>query len=89
MRHLVEVILPFLFWTTPILYPISLVPESVRTLVMLSPMSPFIAGYQSILYDGMWPEATTLIVATVYGLSMFALGTVVFLSLEDELAEQI
>jgi ABC-2 type transport system permease protein len=89
VRHLVEVILPFLFWTTPILYPMAIVPESVRTLVLLSPMSPFVAGYQSILYDGVWPDPATMIVASVYGLSMFALGTVVFLSLEDELAEQI
>ena len=89
IRHLIEVILPLLFWTTPIFYPLSFVPESMRMAIQLSPMSPFVIGYQSILYDGQPPDAFVAIIAFVYGVSMLAIGGMIFLSAEDELVEQL
>jgi ABC-type polysaccharide/polyol phosphate export permease len=92
IKHLVEVILPLLFWTTPIFYPLSVVPESnqgMRMAIQLSPMSPFVISYQRILYDGQVPDVFVTITAVVYGLSMLAIGGMIFLSAEDELVEQL
>jgi ABC-type polysaccharide/polyol phosphate export permease len=89
IRHLIEVILPLLFWTTPIFYPLTFVPESMRMAIQLSPMSPFVIGYQSILYDGQPPDLFVAIIACVYGVSMLAIGGMIFLSAEDELVEQL
>ena len=89
IKHLIEVILPLLFWTTPIFYPLSFVPEKMQTAIQLSPMSPFVISYQSILYEGQLPELFVSIIAAVYGLSMLAIGGMIFLSAEDELVEQL
>ena len=89
IKHLIEVILPLLFWTTPIFYPLSYVPESMRMPIQLSPMSPFVIGYQSIFYDGQPPDLFVAIIAFVYGVSMLAIGGMIFLSAEDELVEQL
>jgi ABC-type polysaccharide/polyol phosphate export permease len=89
IKHLIEVVLPLLFWTTPIFYPLSYVPESMQKAIQLSPMSPFVIGYQSILYDGQTPDLFVAIIAFVYGVSMLAIGGMIFLSAEDELVEQL
>ena len=89
IKHLIEVLLPLLFWTTPIFYPLSFVPESMRMAIQLSPMSPFVISYQRILYDGQVPDVFVTIIAVVYGLSMLAIGGMIFLSAEDELVEQL
>ena len=44
VRHLVEVALAVLFWTTPIVYELGRVPERLRLLILLSPLSPFVVA---------------------------------------------
>ena len=58
VRHLVEVALAVLFWTTPIVYELDRVPERLRLLILLSPMSPFVVAYQKMFFFREWPEAT-------------------------------
>jgi hypothetical protein len=48
-----------------------------------------VIGYQSILYDGQPPDLFVAIIACVYGVSMLAIGGMIFLSAEDELVEQL
>jgi ABC-type polysaccharide/polyol phosphate export permease len=40
-----------LFWGTPILYPIELVPESVRSFVLLNPLTPIFIEVRKVLID--------------------------------------
>ena len=89
IRHLLEVTLAILFWMTPILYPVSQVHEKMRLLILLSPLSPFIVAYQQIFYYQQWPELTVWIVGIAYALGSFLVGAWLFLSVEDQLVEQI
>jgi ABC-2 type transport system permease protein len=89
VRHFVDIGLSLLFWTTPIVYPVSQVPEWLRPVLLLTPMSPFVAAYHNIFYDGLWPAPLVWAGALGYGLGMFALGAVWFLSVEDHLGELI
>ena len=89
IRHLLEVALAVLFWLTPIVYPLVRVHDKIRMLILLSPLSPFIVAYQDIFYYRRWPELTVWIVGVAYSLGAFVVGAWLFLSLEDELAEQI
>ena len=89
IRHLVEVSLSVLFWTTPVLYPLSQANEPLRSWIRLSPMSPFVVGYQRMFYDGAWPDAGTWLIAVAYAGISLAVGGAVFLALEDRLGEQL
>ena len=89
IRHLLEIALAILFWMTPILYPVAQVHEKMRLLLLLSPLSPFIVAYQQIFYYRQWPELTLWVVGLAYALGTFLVGSWLFLSLEDQLAEQI
>ena len=89
VRHFVEVALPLLFWTTPIVYPLSQAPERLRPLLLASPMSSFVVAYQQIFYYGTSPPLSVWAAGLGYGLGVFALGTMWFLSVEDRLGEQL
>jgi lipopolysaccharide transport system permease protein len=50
------IFLQFWFWFTPIVYPASILPESVRPLMALNPMTQLMGAYQAILVHGLWPD---------------------------------
>jgi lipopolysaccharide transport system permease protein len=89
VKHLLDIGLSMLFWTTPIVYPMSDVPERLRALFALSPMSPFVMLYRSVLYDGTWPELSVWVIAATYAVTSGALGLAAFLAVEDRLSEQM
>jgi ABC-type polysaccharide/polyol phosphate export permease len=88
-RHLLEIALSALFWMTPILYPLTQVPEKLRLLVLLSPLSPFVVAYQQMFFYQQWPSFTVWAVGLAYSIGTFLLGAWLFLSLEDRLSEQL
>jgi len=89
IRHLVEVSISFLFWTTPVLYSLSQVDAPLRSVLQFSPMSPFVVSYQRIFHQGVWPEASTWLLAVAYAAASLAIGGLVFMALEDRVGEQL
>jgi ABC-2 type transport system permease protein len=90
VRHLLEVLLAIMFWTTPIVYELQRIPSSaLRFAIMLSPMSPFVVAYHDLFFFGVWPDATIWLVAVVYSLAAFAAGAMLVLAFEDQFTEQL
>jgi len=89
VRHLVEVALAVLFWTTPIVYELDRVPERLRLLILLSPMSPFVVAYQKLFFFREWPDATLWLVAITYAVGAFVVGIALVLAFEDSFTEQL
>lgn len=76
--QLFTIILQFWFWLTPIIYPISIIPEPLRIYVELNPMVNIISAYQSILvkgqlpqWQGLWLVSALSILLCLIGLSLF------------------
>lgn len=89
VRHLVEIALLVLFWTTPVVYELQVVPEQLRFPILLSPMSPYIVAYQQVFYYRQAPDATIWFLATAYALIALVAGVAAFVAVQDRLAEQI
>lgn len=51
-----------------------------------NPMAPFITAVRDVLYDGVWPDATTMIYVIVAGAAALLIGRWVFRRLSSELA---
>jgi lipopolysaccharide transport system permease protein len=89
-RHLLDIALQVLFWTTPIVWSLEeRVPEQWQSLVLLSPMSPFVVAYQRILYRGTWPGTEVTVLAIVYALGALAIGTAFFLRSDRRFSELV
>jgi lipopolysaccharide transport system permease protein len=54
------VILWFWFWLTPIVYPITVLPESGQAMMAYNPMMHLIGAYQDILARGVMPDWSSL-----------------------------
>jgi len=76
--HLTDLGLTLLFWVTPIIYPINMVPEKYRFLVKMNPMAAFAIAYQEIMYRGNMPELMVCIIILIWTVSLFGLGYWVF-----------
>ena len=89
-RHLLDIALQVLFWTTPIVWPLTMVLDRPwGKLVLLSPMSPFVVGYQRVLYYGAWPGVMLTTAAVVYALGALAIGTAIFLRSDRRFSELV
>jgi homopolymeric O-antigen transport system permease protein len=89
VRHLLEVGLAALFWATPIVYEFRQVPEQLRLLILLGPVSPFIVAYEQLFFYRQWPDGTVWMMATANAIGAFVLGSLIFLAVEDRFTEQL
>ncbi|MBN2056405.1 ABC transporter permease [bacterium] len=89
IEHILEVILPFWFYLTPIFYPMSFVQEHFRWLFALNPMAfhvlLFRAAFLSTPLPDLWMAMGSLATAVV----VLLLGGYVFYVLEPSFAERI
>jgi lipopolysaccharide transport system permease protein len=52
VKQFVGIVISLWFFLTPIIYPLSMVPETYRWMIMLNPMYPFIDLYHQVLLQG-------------------------------------
>jgi ABC-type polysaccharide/polyol phosphate export permease len=88
LRHLLEVGLAVLFWTTPVIYELERVPEEYRTVVLASPLSSYVVAYKDIFFYRRWPEPAVWTFAISYAIIAFAAGAALLLKFEDRFPEQ-
>jgi len=84
-----EVLLQVGFWLTPIIYPLSLVPEQYLGWLSLNPMTGTIQAARSLLIDQALPEVQPLMIAVGWGLVFLVLGVGVFRKLSPFAAEEL
>lgn len=78
-----------LFFATPIIYPAYTVPEKLRLLMDLNPLSGVVVAYRDVLVTGRIPMEGPLIYAMAVGLLLLGLGAVLVRRIGPELAERL
>jgi len=71
------------------MYSVDVVPEKMRTVFNLNPMTPVIVAYRDILYYKKIPELGTLVQAVCLGMVLLVVGMVVFSRLKRHFAEEL
>lgn len=87
--HFVGIVLQFWFWLTPIVYPISILPDRVRTLIALNPMTELIAAYQEIVLYDRWPLWSKFGVHFILAIASILAGFAIFRKLSAELVDEL
>jgi lipopolysaccharide transport system permease protein len=77
------------FYLTPIVYPLSVVPESIRGWLWLNPLTTVAAAFRVGLVGGPPPGARAWIVAGTISASVALLGLVVFRRLRPGFADEL
>jgi len=82
--------LTFWFWLTPIIYPITILPEPARALVLgWNPMAPIITAYQGIFVAGDWPAWPSLVMPVVVAAVLCVLGLLLFRTRAGEMVDEL
>lgn len=89
LEYILGIITMAWMYLTPIIYSIDMVPEALRPILNLNPMTSVIVAYRNILYDKQVPEVTTLLMAFGLGLIVLAVGSLVFNKLQKGFAEEL
>lgn len=89
VQHILGIVMMAWNFMTPVLYSIETVPERLRGLFMLNPMTPVILAYRDILYYKRIPEMNTMAGAFAAGCIFLIAGWVVFDALEKHFAEAL
>jgi lipopolysaccharide transport system permease protein len=83
------IFIQFWFWFTPIVYPITILPESVRTILSYNPMTNLIGAFQDILVTHQWPAWQGLLPVTLLAIAMCVLGMRLFRKHSGEMVDEL
>jgi lipopolysaccharide transport system permease protein len=89
IRFVVPLILQLWMYMTPIIYPLSQVPERFRNLYMLNPMASVIDGYRRITLLGQPPQWDYIVYSTIISIGLFISTFLYFKGAEDRFADVI
>jgi lipopolysaccharide transport system permease protein len=86
LSHVLPFLLPLGMWATPIVYPLSIVPEPLRSLLWLNPMTGIVEGVRATFLGQPLPTAAIAVSLGVTSV-LLALGLAVFRARERALAD--
>lgn len=81
--------LQFWFWLTPIVYPVTILPERLQFLMTFNPMARLIQAYQTILVNGQWPNWQALGPVAILSLLLCGLGLRLFRKHAGEMVDEL
>lgn len=81
-----EVLLMLWMYCTPIIYPLSILPDHLQGLFKLNPMYYFVALFRTPLYSGEIPPLNEWLIAGAFSVGAFILGTLIFTAKSNEYA---
>jgi len=89
VSHAIGILLQLWMYLTPIIYPLSMVPEKYRLLYSLNPLVGIIEGFRNATVIGKPPDFQLLMISVIIGFLTFLVGYKSFKTLEFELVDVI
>jgi ABC-2 type transport system permease protein len=97
IQHLVNVAMTALFYSMPIVYPISFVTQRKETVLglhivdiyRLNPLVRMVQAFRAVLYDLKWPAFADVAYFAAWAFGLCALGFYMFRKFERRLAEEL
>jgi len=87
--QLVQVALQLLFFLTPVIYPITSMPERFRFLFVINPLAPLVQSFRDVIVYNRSPDTVTLFYPLVFGAALLVFGYSLFKSIEDRMADML
>lgn len=89
IQHMLGHVLTLTFFTMPIMYPMTTVPEKYRAIVALNPLATLFHSYQQIFYFHQTPDLRALGFILIGSIALYALGQFVFNRNSESFAEYL
>lgn len=89
LSQLLNVLLLFWLWLTPVFYSVDMIPPAYRGLFQFNPMTPFISLYRNALFDSGNADFRLLGIALLLAVIAAGMGSVIFRSREKDFLKRI
>ena len=89
LEHILSIITMAWQFLTPVMYSADMVPEQLKGIFMLNPMTSIITAYREILYYGQVPNLDVLLLPLLISIIIVVIGFFVFHRLQRNFAEEI
>ena len=86
IQPLLTLVIQLWFYASPIIYPVTLVPEWLRTLYFLNPMAGILESYRDVIIRGNYP-GTYLLISAVESILILLIGYWFFKRVEPVFAD--
>ncbi|MCD6493647.1 MAG: ABC transporter permease, partial [Archaeoglobaceae archaeon] len=87
LNQIWEVVVNVLFFASPIVYPIKVIPEKYLSIYMLNPLTRFIEIYRDIMIYNKLPSIENLMYVTIVSLLIFITGHLFFIKIQRKFGE--
>jgi ABC-type polysaccharide/polyol phosphate export permease len=84
ITHLYAVLTQLLFFFTPIVYPVSILPERIYYLIHLNPLFHFVSYFRELALDGTLPNLWSNIICAGFALAALSIGAFVTMTQQDK-----
>lgn len=85
--QVVPIILQILFWFTPIVYPLSIIPEKYQSYLYVNPVFPLVRAYQDTLVFSTGPDAAHILILLTVSAVLLLIALFLFFKASDEMAD--
>tara|TARA_B100000519_G_scaffold11119_1_gene8535 strand:- start:4338 stop:4997 length:660 start_codon:yes stop_codon:yes gene_type:complete len=89
LNHLVAFGLRLLMFLSPIVYPISIVPDNLKIFIISNPMTSPIQGFRGVLDGVSMPTIEMVSYSLLCGIILLAIGSLLFLKTEKDFIDTI
>ena len=87
VRHLLPIGLTALFYVSPVIYSVDMIPQEYRALYLVNPVAGLLDLFHMTLYEGIFPPLSYLAGVTLQIAFIFVVGYVLFDRFEPDFAE--
>ena len=87
VRHLLPIGITALFYVSPVIYSVDMVPEQFQTLYLMNPVAGLLDLFRTILFEGAVPSLLYLTLFSLQVASIFVVGYVLFGHFKSDFAE--
>ena len=87
LRHMLPIALTALFYVSPVIYSVSMVPEQYHAIYYMNPLAILLDLLHATVYDGVAPSATILLAFVLQVFIVLWIGVRVFKHFERQFAE--
>lgn len=85
--QVVPVVLQFVYWFTPIVYMVNIIPVQYRGWLVLNPLIPIVTGYQDVLLYNRAPDLAGLGAVAVVAVILLVLSLLIFRKASPEMVD--
>jgi lipopolysaccharide transport system permease protein len=89
VQQILEVLLLIWFYLTPVIYPLTMIPERFHRFYLLNPMASQVSIYRSLLFENRMPSLKIIIAAIILSLLTLLMGDLVFRRYRFRFSEEL